>query len=102
MNLGPTELIIVLVIVLVLFGGARLPKLAKSIGEAKREFAKGVDEGAKETPKDTSRDTPKGTPEEPRAGGRDDEKVTLTKAELEALIAERQDQARRDGTASAP
>lgn len=98
MNLGPTELIIVLVIVLVLFGGARLPKLAKSIGEAKREFAKGVDEGARETPKDT----PKGTPDEPRAGGRDDEKVTLTKAELEALIAERQDQARRDGTASAP
>ncbi|MCB0978095.1 MAG: twin-arginine translocase TatA/TatE family subunit, partial [Acidimicrobiales bacterium] len=30
MNLGPTELIIVLVIVLVLFGGAKLPKLAKS------------------------------------------------------------------------
>ena len=41
MNLGPTELIIVLVIVLVLFGGAKLPKLAKSLGEAKREFEKG-------------------------------------------------------------
>lgn len=33
-DLGPTELIIVLVIVLVLFGGAKLPKLAKSLGEA--------------------------------------------------------------------
>ena len=41
MNLGPTELIIVLVIVLVLFGGAKLPKLAKSLGEAQREFKKG-------------------------------------------------------------
>ena len=43
MNLGPTELIIVLVIVLVLFGGAKLPKLAKSLGEAQREFKKGTD-----------------------------------------------------------
>ena len=39
MNLGPTELIIVLVIVLVLFGGAKLPKLAKSLGEAQRMLA---------------------------------------------------------------
>jgi sec-independent protein translocase protein TatA len=37
-NLGPTELIIVLVIVLVIFGGAKLPKLARSLGEAKKEF----------------------------------------------------------------
>lgn len=44
MNLGPTELIIVLVIVLVLFGGAKLPKLAKSLGEAQREFKKGSEE----------------------------------------------------------
>ena len=35
---GPTELIIVLVIVLVIFGGAKLPKLARSLGEAKKEF----------------------------------------------------------------
>lgn len=44
MNLGPTELIILLVIVLVLFGGAKLPKLAKSLGEAQREFKKGTDD----------------------------------------------------------
>lgn len=43
MNLGPTELIIILGIVLVLFGGAKLPKLAKSLGEAQREFKKGTD-----------------------------------------------------------
>jgi sec-independent protein translocase protein TatA len=36
--LGAPELIIVLVIVLVIFGGAKLPKLARSLGEAKREF----------------------------------------------------------------
>jgi sec-independent protein translocase protein TatA len=43
MSLGPQELIIILVIVLVLFGGAKLPKLAKSLGEAQREFKKGTD-----------------------------------------------------------
>ena len=34
MNLGPTELIIVLLIVMVLFGAARLPKLARSLAGA--------------------------------------------------------------------
>jgi|SRR5689334_1731945 len=37
-GLGPTELIIILVIVLVLFGGARLAGLGKSTGRAIREF----------------------------------------------------------------
>ena len=45
MNLGATELIIVLVIVLVVFGGAKLPKLARSIGQAQKEFQEGVSEG---------------------------------------------------------
>lgn len=38
---GP-DLIIVLVILLVLFGGAKLPQLARSLGEAKREFESGI------------------------------------------------------------
>jgi sec-independent protein translocase protein TatA len=37
-GLGAPELLIVLAVVLVLFGGAKLPKLARSLGEAKREF----------------------------------------------------------------
>ena len=37
-NLGPTELIIILLIVMVLFGAARLPKLARSLGESAKEF----------------------------------------------------------------
>ena len=45
MNIGPTELIIVLAIVLLLFGSTRLPKLARSLGQASKEFKKGVEEG---------------------------------------------------------
>ena len=38
MSLGPTELIIVLLIVMLLFGAAKLPKLARSLGESAKEF----------------------------------------------------------------
>lgn len=44
MNLGGSELIIILVIVLVLFGGAKLPKLARSLGQAQKEFKDGMDD----------------------------------------------------------
>jgi len=45
-NLGPTELIIILIIFMLLFGAAKLPKLARSLGESSREFKKGLAEGA--------------------------------------------------------
>jgi sec-independent protein translocase protein TatA len=50
---GP-ELIVVLVIVLLIFGGSQLPKLARSLGQAQKEFKKGLTDGTKddsETPK---------------------------------------------------
>jgi sec-independent protein translocase protein TatA len=50
MNLGPTELIIVLVIVLLLFGSTRLPKLARSLGQASKEFKEGTKEAGREEP----------------------------------------------------
>jgi sec-independent protein translocase protein TatA len=49
-NLGPTELLIVLAILLVLFGASRLPKLARSMGQAGKEFKSGMKEGYKEQP----------------------------------------------------
>ena len=45
---GGTELLVVLVIVLVLFGGAKIPQLARSVGQAQREFKKGSEEGVDE------------------------------------------------------
>ena len=52
MNLGPTELIIILVIVLLVFGSTKLPKLARSLGQAKNEFEAGTKEGMSEADKE--------------------------------------------------
>ncbi len=41
-GLGTTELIIILVIVLLLFGGRKIPQLAKDIGLGIKEFKKGL------------------------------------------------------------
>ena len=41
MNLGGPELLIVLLVLLLLFGGRKLPELARSVGQAKREFHRG-------------------------------------------------------------
>lgn len=41
------ELVIILGIIALLFGGAKLPKLARSLGSAKGEFEKGLKEGDK-------------------------------------------------------
>jgi sec-independent protein translocase protein TatA len=46
-NLGAPELLIVLLVVLVLFGGAKLPKLARSMGQAQSEFKQGLRDGSK-------------------------------------------------------
>jgi len=43
-GLGYQELLIILVIVLILFGANRIPKLARSLGSSVKEFKKGVNE----------------------------------------------------------
>ncbi|MEZ4669913.1 MAG: twin-arginine translocase TatA/TatE family subunit [Anaerolineae bacterium] len=48
MNLGPTELIIILVIVIVLFGVGRVGKIGGELGTAVANFRKGLQDGNKE------------------------------------------------------
>ncbi len=51
-RVGPTELIILLVIVMMVFGIGRLPQVGSAIGNALREFRKAQDgESADESPK---------------------------------------------------
>jgi sec-independent protein translocase protein TatA len=42
---SPAEIGIILLVVLLLFGGSQLPKLAKNIGKAQKEFKDGLAEG---------------------------------------------------------
>ena len=50
------EWLIIAVVALVLFGGSQLPKLAKNLGSAQKEFKKGLAEGKEdeETPSDST------------------------------------------------
>ena len=47
-NLGPWEILLVLIVVLVLFGAKRLPELARGIGLGINEFRDAVDSSKKE------------------------------------------------------
>jgi len=82
MNLGAPELLIILVVVLLLFGSTKLPKLARSLGQAQKEFKSGMDEPDKGDKAEKQETKPSG------------DSVTMSKADLEALIAEREAKAR--------
>ncbi len=90
-SIGPVELIVLLLVVLLLFGSTRLPKLARSMGEASREFKKGISDREKE----------QAEAEEAAARAAAEEKVTLSRAELDAMLAEREAKARKDAPPSA-
>jgi len=47
-NLGPWEILLVLVVILVLFGAKRLPELARGLGLGINEFRDAVDSSKKE------------------------------------------------------
>ena len=60
MRIGPTELIIVLIIVLLLFGVGRISKIAGEMGSGIRAFKKGLESDDKEK----AEETPEAKPEE--------------------------------------
>ena len=57
--MGAQEWLIIAVVVLVLFGGSQLPKLARSLGEAQKEFKKGMDGSTKDETTTKSESTTK-------------------------------------------
>jgi len=54
LNFGAPELMLILLIVLLLFGGRKLPELARSLGSSARELRKGLNDGNEKNQKQTS------------------------------------------------
>ncbi len=54
-RIGPTELLLILAIVLVFFGGRRIPELARGLGEGIRSFKEGMHSGDKSADKPTDK-----------------------------------------------
>ena len=46
---GVDGIVVVIVLAVVLFGGAAIPKLARNLGSAKNQFEKGLEDGKKAT-----------------------------------------------------
>ena len=72
---GGWEWIIILVVVLLLFGGSRLPQLAKSLGQSKRAFKEGLDDADEEARLEKPRSTSASLPASSLASIDDDELI---------------------------
>jgi Sec-independent protein translocase protein TatA len=71
---GPDLLIVAIVLVVLLFGGAAIPKLARNLGSAKNQFEKGMEEGktqsaASSNGTSTAADTPAPSSSEEKTQG---------------------------------
>jgi sec-independent protein translocase protein TatA len=51
-GLGTPEILVIAVVIFLLFGATRLPQLAKSLGQSKRAFKEGLEEGDRESQKE--------------------------------------------------
>jgi sec-independent protein translocase protein TatA len=54
-SIGPTELLLILLIVIIIFGARKLPDLGKSLGEGIKNFKKSVNAGKEEDKDDASK-----------------------------------------------
>jgi sec-independent protein translocase protein TatA len=64
-QVGVTELLIILAIILLLFGAKRIPELARSLGKGTREFRRGVSEDPQKS-KEVRSESTEGSKEIPR------------------------------------
>ncbi len=60
--IGPTELIIILIIIIVVFGASKLPQLGDALGRSIKNFKSAMNEGQKSDPPESSPESKKNTP----------------------------------------
>ena len=116
---GPDLGIIVIVILVVVLGGSQLPKIARNVGTAGREFRKAQQEAEEENARDQAAkaareaanapagEIPASTPAAaqvpspptatPAAGPTPESSIQLTRSELDALLKAREEQVRQEG-----
>ncbi len=112
--LGPDLGIVLVIILLVVVFGSQLPKLARNVGMAGKEFRKAQQEAEEEAERDRTSKAhaaasvvppppavgPAPAAPPPVAAPSREESVTLTRSELDALLRAREEEARRDSPAS--
>jgi sec-independent protein translocase protein TatA len=50
--IGHTEILVIVLVILILFGASAIPKFARSLGQAKKEFSKAMKDGEQEAKPD--------------------------------------------------
>ncbi len=80
--INDTGMLVVVLAVVLLFGASQLPKLARNLGEAGREFRKAHDEANPDTPPTPALPAP-----ERSAVPGSDGMITLSRGQLDALLA---------------
>jgi sec-independent protein translocase protein TatA len=108
---GSDGIYVLIIAVVVIFGGSQLPKLARNLGMAGKEFRKAHDEAEKDNAQSASTTPPAVAagpapqpgpasaaqpPASSAPAGQHDDKITLSKAELDALLHEREARAKRE------
>ena len=68
LGLGPWELLIVLAVVLLIFGGKRLPELARGLGKSVTNFKAGLNEEQSEETETSTQAQQNGTPPKEKTG----------------------------------
>lgn len=53
--IGTTEILVIAAVILILFGSSAIPKFARSLGRAKKEFERGLKEGEEEAEKENKK-----------------------------------------------
>ncbi|MGB9773744.1 MAG: twin-arginine translocase TatA/TatE family subunit [Bacteroidota bacterium] len=62
-NIGATEIILILLVILIFFGARKIPELAQGLGKGIREFRKAMKEGEEESSKEDQKKLEEKKPE---------------------------------------